>query len=234
MQPVIFADVVRLTALDPDRRGINPSYRAEVQVGADTWTVIAKLLPAREVWVECVCALVGRALGLPVPTPLVLRGLNDETLFGSEQMNHPDLRRCGVPEDQLGAQLAAWRPLPAACAFDAWIANTDRHGGNLLTDGLGAFWLIDHGLALPSGMAPGGRSANLLLDFARNAASDDLKRRRLVNALRGACTACANLPLDGLLSDCPADMLPFLQTRLPALWPLLRFEVTGNHELPGL
>ncbi len=46
----------------------------------------------------------------------------------------------------LGA-ITAWPPLGRLYGFDAWIANTDRHAGNLLFSSGAEAWLIDHGWA---------------------------------------------------------------------------------------
>lgn len=46
----------------------------------------------------------------------------------------------------LGA-ITAWAPLGRLYGFDAWIANVDRHAGNLLFSARAEAWLIDHGWA---------------------------------------------------------------------------------------
>lgn len=45
---------------------------------------------------------------------------------------------------QLGASLRRWKKLPAAIAFDTWIANVDRHGGNVMMIGPDEYQVIDH------------------------------------------------------------------------------------------
>ncbi len=42
-------------------------------------------------------------------------------------------------------EIAKWVDLGRLYAFDAWIANIDRHPGNLLFGSRGDTWLIDHG-----------------------------------------------------------------------------------------
>jgi hypothetical protein len=43
------------------------------------------------------------------------------------------------------AEITKWGDLGHLYAYDAWIANVDRHAGNLLFGGNSEFWLIDHG-----------------------------------------------------------------------------------------
>jgi hypothetical protein len=42
-------------------------------------------------------------------------------------------------------KLAEWNGLGDLYALDAWVANVDRHQGNLLFSGDDQVWLIDHG-----------------------------------------------------------------------------------------
>lgn len=46
----------------------------------------------------------------------------------------------------LGA-ITVWPPLGRLYGFDAWIANVDRHAGNILFGSRADAWLIDHGHA---------------------------------------------------------------------------------------
>jgi hypothetical protein len=47
-----------------------------------------------------------------------------------------------------------WKHLDQTIVFDEWIANTDRHEGNLVYEPVSkSYWLIDHGRAL-GGMPP--------------------------------------------------------------------------------
>ncbi|RAN81688.1 hypothetical protein B5P43_08090 [Bacillus sp. SRB_336] len=63
-------------------------------------------------------------------------------------------------------RLREWADLiPAAC-FDEWIANNDRHGGNILYDGKDTFWLIDHGMAIAAHLTADEAVCNLLFSAA--------------------------------------------------------------------
>jgi hypothetical protein len=237
MDDLVLGRVLLRTPLSADVKGINLTWSGIVGTASGQLGAFLKALPSRELMVECLCALLGRAVGLPIPRPIVAADDELGILFGAEQVPHPDLRHTALPSTIWEEHLAAWKTLPRASAFDGWIANRDRHWGNLLTDGTGEFWLIDHGLALPPGLAPDAAVQNLLLQVLKATVTDDLKRRRALNGLStavesfdsGTAAACgAQLP------GCPPELLAFLEQRYPHLWRLLRTEMTDNHELPGV
>lgn len=237
MDQLLIGQVLQRVPMTLAQSGINVAWRAQVQVGRDSMVAIIKCLPAREVYVECLCALLGRAAGLQIPRPMVVSDDELGIVFGSEQLPHPDLRHTMLPSEIWIEQLSAWPALPRAATFDAWVANSDRHQGNLLTDGQGDFWLIDHSEALPTGLPPDALSANKLLAISLLMAGDELTRRRLLKKLKRAVAeldkalpgaACAAMPA------CPSELRQFLEARHPHLWRLLREEVTHTHELPGV
>ena len=236
MDQLLFGKVLQRIPLIPGQAGIHDAWLAQVLVEEESMGAIIKCLPARELYVECLCALLGRAAGLQIPRPLVVSDDELGVAFGSEQLPHPDLRHTVRPSAIWTEQLAAWPALPRAAAFDAWVANADRNEGNLLTDGQGQFWLIDHGEALPSGLSPDAVTDNKLLAVSLCKVTTSLQRRRLLTKLTEALrlldgalpgAACAELP------RCPPDLLRFLQARHPHLWPLLRERVTCTDELAG-
>lgn len=232
MEPLLYGVILRQTPFPSSAQGLNATTcRAQVKIGNEEADAIAKRLPERELLVECLCAQIGRALGLPIPRPMILMDAQRELWFGAQRLEHPDLRR-ESDAAHWAPQLAAWKYLPDACAFDGWIANDDRNQGNLLTNGLGDFWLIDHGHALPQGMRPDARCANQLLTFA--SAVNRERQSSLLEGLRSACAACMQLETGSNPPAGTKDMLEFLRSRAHVLWPMLRSEVTGNHELSGL
>src|SRR5207249_615328 len=117
---------------------------------------------------EIVCALLGRATGLRVPKPFLVR-VNRADLpqstkwdasekarlcFGSEDAKVLSLkRRVNVTNAAQMRSIAIWwNQLRESAAFkrmalfDEWVANHDRNLGNILWDG--EPWLIDHANAL--------------------------------------------------------------------------------------
>lgn len=139
-------------------KGINGAFRGELRTN-DGQAVMAyiKVLPSeREILVECVCAMLGRHVGLPIPEPLlafVPDQLGGPALaFASANVGHSSVGEYAVRIGDAAVieRLRAWSyAIPAAC-FDEWIANCDRHEDNLLHDGKSEFWLIDHGYAAQS------------------------------------------------------------------------------------
>ena len=115
---------------------------------------------------ELLAAVLGRELGLPVPNPYLgfvpigalsaqkcpLADGSGHLVFVSEDVGTPNLTQQvqaggGLMASILVDVLKNWVSLGNVYAFDAWIANTDRHPGNLLIGGPGNIWLIDHGHA---------------------------------------------------------------------------------------
>ena len=131
----------------------------------------------------------------------------------------------------LRSQLPRWRHLALAIAFDEWIANDDRTPSNLLFRGASEFVLIDHGDAIPSGLAPDGASTTNLL--ARLAYSDVSRDEELaaVRRVQQAATAFSRVDMaaienaslagswdpDAMLQEC----CRLLTDRLPNLPDLI-------------
>jgi hypothetical protein len=142
--------VYRLTKLEGSQRGgMNAALDAQIRG-------IAKTNNAGPFTIanELIAAYLGHLLGLPVPAGVVAEGRNSLYYLsldvGKEQKQLPPI----VATDFVAAE--PW--LAAGCiVFDIWIANPDRHPGNLARDP--AFnpprvSLIDHGHALLGTGAP--------------------------------------------------------------------------------
>lgn len=155
---------------------INPVWRANVVVDTGRQKMYVKQVCSRTLAVEVICAVVGRAIGLPIPRPAlvqvrpgVLEGINQTAvLFGSQSVDNPDLKQwLRRGEDMALSELMGWAKFIDAGCFDEWTANADRHGGNILYGGGKNFVLIDHSEALPNGLAHSAPAAtNKLLVFA--------------------------------------------------------------------
>lgn len=134
--------------------GVNKAVRGIVQThDGEIEAFVKRLSDSRELLIEVVAAGIARRMGLPVPEPLLvfvpeLLG-GPAIAFGSAAIGHPNLMAwVETGNSAVMRRLKAWKHLiPAAC-FDEWIANCDRHMGNLLYGGDEDFWLIDHGLAM--------------------------------------------------------------------------------------
>lgn len=138
-------------------QNINPTFKAHVKTHSEITVAYVKLIPPREIYVECVCAVVGRSLGLPIPKPIIVKVDNScfnqipegqyQLAFGSEDSVYPSFRRCATDKDAL-LKLEQFKKTIDVGVFDEWIGNDDRNVGNILYDGSDDFVFIDHGLAL--------------------------------------------------------------------------------------
>lgn len=156
-----------------------------------------KHLPPRAILIECLAALIARNIGLPAPRPMLVNvspvkipSLNlsqNSIFFGSEDVGFPSLAQ--ITENRFIAhKLSSWPHLLTAGCFDEWIANSDRHTGNIIYDG-GTFSLIDHSHAIQKGHhfdQP--TDQNSFLEIARPKARNDLLthnlRRKAEKAVR--------------------------------------------------
>lgn len=152
-----------IQVLGPAGEGINNSVRGIISLGSTRIEAHVKFVDAREILVECVCALLARQLDLDSPEPiLVLANAahsptgQERLAYGSASVAHGNLRpwiaKLGDPA--VKRRLKAWADLIPAGCFDEWVANFDRHEGNILYDGADKFWLIDHGLAVAPNLQP--------------------------------------------------------------------------------
>lgn len=93
-------------------------------------------------------------------------------------------------------KLAGWTEAGAMYGFDTWIANIDRHEGNLLFSGRNEIWLIDHGHSFtgpkwkPAHFKPDVQYNNRLSNWLTPTLSDD--RRREMAGPAGALPARLN------------------------------------------
>ncbi|EHZ2549489.1 HipA family kinase [Vibrio vulnificus] len=138
----------------------NPTWRAHIRLQNETKVAFVKLIEPRAIFVECACALLGRALGLPIPKPLVVL-ITSESLdcfsegqhvlaYGSEDVKHPSFLRMFTDDYDSAFELLSKHPkLLDISVFDEWIANSDRNLANMLFGGKDDIYFIDHELALP-------------------------------------------------------------------------------------
>lgn len=167
-----------------------------------------KILQQQQIVSEIICSLLGRALGYNIPKPFLVLvtktvlpasqkwGQNEDTklAFGSENAVYPDFRKfLGKRGSQAIPILLKWPGFHATAIFDEWIANKDRHTGNLLYGGKNTFWLIDHSHALtgenwtPFDLVPDVQVPNKLIDSINNAnlqqaQKDDWRQKAIANS----------------------------------------------------
>jgi len=144
---------------------VNDTYRGQILTAeSTTCSAILKDLEPKELCNELLASACATALGLPIPTtylavvrdnnlpakkgPKTVDGL--PLVLASADVSTPSLifrLKAVNPGQILGLlkELIAWADLGKLYAFDTWIANIDRHAGNLIFGGKDAIWLIDHG-----------------------------------------------------------------------------------------
>ncbi|WP_325890884.1 HipA family kinase [Grimontia sp. NTOU-MAR1] len=178
----------------------NPVWKAPVKLlNGDTTFVYLKLLEKRQLFIESLCAIIGRAVGIPIPEPLIVKvpaslvssltkcdgPTEDLYAFGSVDADYPSLNRVLNIDDGsvVWDKLREHSKSLEAAIFDEWIANGDRHWGNLLYDGGDDFIFIDHDLALSSSInIDEGIEKNLLFNFITDDI-DELSKARILKKL---------------------------------------------------
>ncbi len=143
-----------------DCRGVNEAFIGFVDVPVGRVRAYIKVLPGKQLANELLATTLGRGLGLPIPEGYLVRvrpsDLPESILlashgaealaFASREISSPDLKRRVIDEGStvIGALLTSWSDWTSAMTFDEWVANQDRHSGNILFGGPGDIWLIDH------------------------------------------------------------------------------------------
>jgi len=158
---------VLMGAVPFDEGNVNDTYRGQVLTDDGvTKSAVIKDLDDKQLANELFVSVIAKALDLPTPEIFLAEARTDvlrlrkgrETSGGriclaSVDVKVPNLTfRLGVANDaakeRIYSDLQRWSGLGAVIAFDTWIANVDRHGGNILVGGAGEYWLIDHGHSL--------------------------------------------------------------------------------------
>lgn len=143
---------------------VNPTWKAHVQTHDGIKVAFVKQVDARSLYIECVCAVIGRQLGLPIPAPIIVKVTNlampnlpvgqTALAFGSEDAQYPSFRRfINGNNNEAVNKLASFSKTLDIGVFDEWIANWDRNIGNMLYDGKDDFYFIDHENAIPLGLS---------------------------------------------------------------------------------
>lgn len=147
-----------------DDKGVNETYRGLIEVGSSRLSAYIKLLPDRQLVNEMLASVLGRLVDLPVPRGFLVEvrrvdypdspfmkasAVSVAPAFAVEEIACRSLlRRMDLQSPVARERLfRTWSHWYSAAAFDDWIANGDRHAGNLLVGAPGEAWLIDHGHA---------------------------------------------------------------------------------------
>lgn len=207
MAEINFATVL-LGATGFTEGNVNETYRGQVLLhGGEIRQAIIKDLDLIQLCNELLAFCLAHRLGLPIPDsflglvrPDILSvskapALPDDSrlVFVSTDVKVPNVTfrlRASTPIGQRAIidQISKWPDLGKLYAFDAWIANIDRHCGNLLFGSVGDTWLIDHGHCFtgptwgPSDLDPAKEFASRLSEWMTPFLSTDQKDTRRTEA----------------------------------------------------
>ncbi|SFY31341.1 HipA family kinase [Azotobacter vinelandii] len=162
--------------IDPEIRGQHRLFYGTIRLRdqQDERHAYIKMLPPRLLFAEAISATLGWLLGVPVPeTALVMvrggmlgLGANHAIGLASIDSGAVPISRI-IRTDSVVERLNKWAHLRTAIVFDELIANADRNLRNLIMDGDGKIWLIDHEEALAEPLSNPARSlANFLMGIA--------------------------------------------------------------------
>ena len=146
-------------------KGVNDSFHGKLMLGDGTIkSAIIKDLDPKQLANELMVAALADAAGLPIPgahlaiVPLGIMTANKgptlpdgaRLVFGSADVRTPPVAQLyrgqnATVQTKVRKRLAEWDSVGGLYGFDSWIANIDRHEGNLLFSGDKEVWLIDHG-----------------------------------------------------------------------------------------
>ena len=140
---------------------VNPTWKAHVKTNDSVIVAFVKQVTPRDLYIECICAILGRYLELSIPKPVIVKVTNENfdsipigeyaLAFGSEDAGYPSFRRYINNEHAL-KRLEEYSKTIDVGVFDEWIGNWDRNIGNILYDGGNSFSFIDHENAIDSSL----------------------------------------------------------------------------------
>ncbi|MGO4854909.1 HipA family kinase [Phaeovulum sp. W22_SRMD_FR3] len=187
---------------------VNDTYRGQVLLNdRKIRQAIIKDLELPQLCNELLAFCLARLVGLPVPDcflglarPEVMPASKapsfedgSRLVFVSADVKVPNVTfrlKSSNPAGQLALlnEIAEWSDLGRLYAFDAWIANIDRHPGNFLFGNPGDTWLIDHGHCFsgpawrPEDLNPASDFVNRLSEWMTPFLSSVQKRERKAEA----------------------------------------------------
>lgn len=232
---------------------LNPVYKGMVGLAnGDELPAFVKFIDRRAILIESLCAIIGRGLNLPVPTPVLAFIPNDanpnparhtdDVAFASLDATYPSIRKLVTINQQIDKtrinpimdRLTRWKHLMRAATFDEYIANADRQIGNLLYDGLNDFILIDHERCMPASLSP--HEANVKNNLADFLPRDEHGRRRsLKEILQTHLQDYSGLPYNLLAEKAHSDIysrdeqannsIQFLQDRIHHIADIIRMRL---------
>lgn len=209
---------------------VSDTYKGPVYTGnGKIITAILKDIPIDELVKEIFIAVLGRALGLPIPRPLLVATDNGivsakhapthkdgHVLYGSELVGSPSLGQIcingtydAIPQELL----KRWKKAGQAYSFDTWTANIDRHLNNIMFDGIDEVWLIDHGrtfndaVKLPTESTDPTKISENKMDLWLTNKLEEESKVDFASAIADLTHQARNVALEAVASACKLDKL---------------------------
>lgn len=212
---------------------VNETFRGQILLADGTVKgAVIKDLNQTQLSNELLSSVLAQAAGLPTPNAYLALVRGDDLavvhaprladgnrlVFASVDMKVPNItfRASAATEYheqmQLLRDVLEWGDLGHLYAFDSWIANTDRHPGNLLFGGKNEIWLIDHGHCFsgpdwePGDLDPHRAYRNRLAEWLSGFLSTAQRNQRSSEAARFAQTI-AEIDIAASARDSRIDVL---------------------------
>jgi len=238
---------------DSRNSGVNSLWRGYLVTSDNKMTkaYVKQIQNINELYKEVLCSLLGRAIGIETPEPLIVKVEADhpdipnngnQLFFGTEDCESPSFSRFLLNNKSNEEQLLSYEKLHEIISFDELIANTDRHLGNILFNGV-EYNFIDHGKTFPPDFGHnspmtqcdwgGNQLAELIVDYQGH---NDVKTKIFMDKVNKFIkTKLTSEQIQLLPESCKIDqnslnnhhknIQSFLMQRLPILSHLVGFNV---------
>jgi hypothetical protein len=229
---------------------VSETFRGQVLLSnGSVKSAIIKDLDQKELSNELLASVLARCAGLQIPDSYLAVVMGNDLavrkaprtregchlVFASVDVKVPNITfraQSSTPSEQgqLLQDILGWGDLGHLYAFDSWIANIDRHPGNLLFGGKNQIWLIDHGQCFsgpawqPGDLDPNADYRNRLSEWLTPHLTADQRQRRSAEAMsftEGLETidvpeSCRESQIDGLMTAAEVSAVGgFLRDRTP-------------------
>ncbi len=210
--------------------GITAPMRAVLRLDGQIVNAVLKSLPLEKITAECLCAILLRYWGVPVPEPVIVLG--DPLRYGSIDAGYPNLKQKIGFTDQLseheqnalvkigGEILSNCEATPLVISADDAIGNRDRNLGNVLWDG-SQFAFIDHERCL--GLENDRDVNKLVLLVANSSNVDSIQKSAVAIALTLSIDIMKNIESNhidvSLYSAYLEDGIPKLASKVLSRFP---------------
>lgn len=151
------ATVPRRTYMHFDHayQGVNPIWKGYVVTSDNIMeqAYVKKVNNINELYKEVVCSLLGRAIGINTPEPLIvyvdkehpqINSNPNELFFGTIDCESNSFARYIEDNEFHEDEILTYQDLHKIISFDELVANADRHSKNILFNGT-TYFFIDHG-----------------------------------------------------------------------------------------